>query len=127
MDTRGGTTILHIEDIDAVRRIVRIILAKEGYTVLGAGTLAEANAVWAQHRSEIDLIVSDNALPDGSGVELVKKLEAEKPGLSIIVTSGLPHDDLPTRYYQLSKPFNAQFLLGFVRGALREQANGGGE
>lgn len=117
-------TILHIEDIDSVRKTVRIVLSRAGYDVIEAGSVAEAQALWSAHAAKIDVIITDNALPDGSGVELVKQFEMNRPGLGIIVTSGMPHEGLPANYYQLAKPYSSQFLLCFVRGALKEYEGG---
>lgn len=113
-------TILHVEDVDAIRKMVAYVLAKAGYSVLEAATIAEAEKLWTENIGNIELVISDNALPDGSGLALVKRLESEKPGLGVIITSGLPHKGLPANYYQLAKPFNTQFLLEYVRKALKE-------
>jgi DNA-binding NtrC family response regulator len=112
--------ILHIEDVEAIRKMVTIVLIRAGYQVLEAGSIAEAEQLWADHWSSIDLVISDNSLPDGSGVVLLKKLEAQKPGLVIIVSSGIRQSGLPASYMQLAKPFDSQLLLAYVRSALSE-------
>jgi DNA-binding response OmpR family regulator len=93
-------------------------LSRAGYNVLVAQNVAEAQQLWREREKEIALVITDNSLPDGSGIELVQRLEREKPALKIIVSSGLTRDDLPWRYYQLGKPCNVQFMLAFVKGAL---------
>jgi DNA-binding NtrC family response regulator len=111
-------TILLIEDEDLVRATVRMILGRAGYNILAAQSAAEADELWRRYLSGIDLVISDNSLPDGSGIALALKFEEEKPGLPVIIASGLNHHELPARFYQLSKPFDARLLLAFVRGAL---------
>jgi DNA-binding response OmpR family regulator len=113
-------TIMLIEDEEMVRKTLRLVLKGAGFQVLTASTVAEAKQVWGEKQNEIDLVITDNSLPDGSGIELVKDLEREKSGLKIIVASGLTHGELPSHYFQIQKPFNARFLLGFVKGAFGE-------
>jgi DNA-binding NtrC family response regulator len=111
-------TILLIEDENLVRATLQIILTRAGYNILAAQTAAEALDLWRSYLNGIDLVISDNSLPDGSGIALAMQFENEKPGLPVIIASGLNHQELPARFYQLSKPFDAQLLLAFVRGAL---------
>jgi DNA-binding NtrC family response regulator len=111
-------TILVIEDEDGVRMLVRTVLSRAGYRILTASSTAEAQQLWQSEKDQVALVISDNSLPDGSGIELVLRFEREKPEIKVIVASGLVHHDLPWRFYQLAKPFNAQFLLAFVKGAL---------
>ena len=60
-------------------------------------------------------------LPDGSGVELCRRLVAENPALRVVLASGYPLQPLaPTfeeEFYFLSKPYSGELLmaaLGFV-------------
>jgi DNA-binding NtrC family response regulator len=117
-------TIFVIEDVEMIRTTVRMVLTRAGFKVLLAGSVVEAQQVWREHQHEIDVIITDNSLPDGSGIELVKAFEDEKPGLKIIVASGLIHGELPPHYFQLHKPFNSKFLLALVKGALDQPEEG---
>ena len=78
---RGGNeTILLVEDEKPVRELVVRILQKQGYTVLQAGTGAEALEVWRAHKEEIQLLLTDLIMPGAmNGRELAETLWAERP------------------------------------------------
>ena len=85
----GAETILLVEDEPPLLKLMHHILESYGYKVLDSSTGKAALEIWAQHKKEIDLLLSDLILPDGmSGQELAKILQAEKPGLKVIYTSG---------------------------------------
>ena len=60
-------------------------------------------------------------LPDGSGVELCRRLVAEKPALRVILACGYPLQHFASTFEEefhfLSKPYSGELLmaaLGFV-------------
>src|SRR5262249_19627153 len=63
-------TILVAEDEDMVRRMVRLSLWWNGYTVLEARDGAEALAVAEQHPGPIHVLVTDVLMPGINGTEL---------------------------------------------------------
>jgi DNA-binding NarL/FixJ family response regulator len=81
--------IFLIEDDDPVRqRLARIIEDWERVRLVAAcGTLAEAMRVIAEQ--EIDLLVTDLRLPDGNGIEAIRRLKAASPGAEAMVISVL--------------------------------------
>jgi CheY-like chemotaxis protein len=122
----GGTeAILIVEDEVTLRRLFRNILTRLGYRVFDAATGAAGLEVWRQNQGEIQLLLTDMVMPDGmTGVELARKLSAEKPGLPIIFISGYSPDiignqvDLQEGVNFLSKPFQMEKLAQIVRGRL---------
>lgn len=73
-----GLTILHVEDDESLAEVVRLAFEGFGFrgTVLTAETVAEAQQVLddVEHRGGVlDLIISDMALPDGTGLEVVRR------------------------------------------------------
>jgi PAS domain S-box-containing protein len=112
-----GETILVVEDEAAVRRLTSRILLREGYTVLEAANGQEALETWEAHPGEIDLLLTDVVMPGMSGKEL-----AEELGIEPVFMSGYT-DDVMLRHgveglRLVQKPFDAQTLLGTIRGAL---------
>ena len=86
---RGTETILVVEDEDPVRRLAAGALQWCGFHVLEAANGAEALAVWTEHRTRIQLLLTDVAMPGGlSGVELAQALRVQQPTLPILITSG---------------------------------------
>ena len=110
-------TILFIDDVDVVRATVRLILPNAGYELLLADSVRAAEEIWREHREKIGLIITDNELPDGSGIDLAERLRREKSSVKVIVASGYAHRGLPPHFFQLGKPFDAKFLLASVKGA----------
>ena len=92
-----------------------MVLSRHGYTVLLAPTIGAARSIWANSAGELDLVITDNSLPDGSGVDLVKEMRAEKGALKVVVSSGANDLILPPDYRILPKPFDVASLLAAVR------------
>jgi signal transduction histidine kinase/CheY-like chemotaxis protein len=87
--SRGDETILVVEDEPALRELVVSVLELCGYRIYQARTGVEALRVWEQHRSEIDLLLTDMVMPEGmSGRQLAERLQAEDTELKVIYTSG---------------------------------------
>ena len=121
--TRAAGKILLVEDEVAVRRSVRRILEREGYTVLEARHGADALLVWHEHEAAIDLLITDLRMPELGGRELMAALHAIEPDLPVIAMSGYPPDvgaaPLETwsangRIQFLAKPFSTEVLLSAV-------------
>ncbi|MDB6023513.1 MAG: multi-sensor hybrid histidine kinase, partial [Pedosphaera sp.] len=123
---RGGTeTILVVEDEPPVRELVCKILQGCGYRVLQANNGIEALAVWREHQTQIDLLLTDIVMPDGmTGRDLAEKVRAEKPGLKAIFTSGYSADIVGKDFIihegvnYLQKPYVPQKLMRVVRNCL---------
>ena len=113
------TTILVVEDDEAIRELVRKALAPLGTHVLLAGSAAEALAVAAG--THVDLLLTDVGLPGASGTELATELCAERPDLQVIYMTGWQEHvalaDVPEGAL-LSKPFSLAELTRVVAGAL---------
>jgi len=86
---KGHETILLVEDEQSVRRALKKALHAIGYQVLEAGSGREAMVHWQQCGPKIDLLFTDMVMPEGTtGLELAEKLQTEKPGLKVIISTG---------------------------------------
>jgi signal transduction histidine kinase len=82
-------TILVVEDEEMLREFVSEALGTFGYHVLSAANGRDALNVWAEHRDEIDLLLTDVVMPESiSGRQLAHTLIQDKPNLKVIFTSG---------------------------------------
>ncbi|WP_394847608.1 response regulator [Pendulispora brunnea] len=86
----GTRTVLVVDDdIDTVA-LLRRVLERRGYEVLGATSLAEALMVAGTQ--SFDVLISDVGLPDGSGVELMDRLG--RPHHAIALTGVSSEEDI---------------------------------
>ena len=82
-------TILVVEDEEMLREFVSDALVSLGYRVLSAANGRDALGVWAKHKNEIDLLLTDVVMPESiSGRQLAHTLIMDKPDLKVIFTSG---------------------------------------
>ncbi len=121
----GKETVLVVEDEPALRALMRKILSRAGYQILEAATGTAALEVWANHKDQIKLLLTDLVMPDGlGGRELARRLTTERPGLRVLYTSGYSADvagkDFPLQegVNFLSKPFETTKLTQIVRATL---------
>jgi len=87
---RGGKeVILLVEDDEALRKLACKVLECYGYRVITAGSGLEARQAWSAHAAEIDLLLTDMVMPGGmSGRDLGLELQASKPALKVLYSSG---------------------------------------
>lgn len=113
------TTILLVEDDDAVREVTRAMLESQGYAVIDAGTASGARELFERDPGAIDVVVTDVKMPGMSGQTLAEHLTATKPTLPVVFISGHPDaidaSDLrgPGRRV-VAKPFESVELLDAV-------------
>jgi CheY-like chemotaxis protein len=112
--------VLVVEDDSASRYGLKSLLESEGYRVLEAASLGEADQV--VHRQRPDVVIVDITLPDGDGAEWVR-LQEKKGALSfpVIALTGMTADQDVQRIEQsrvsalLQKPVDIPLLLKALR------------
>ncbi|HVK05489.1 MAG TPA: response regulator [Armatimonadaceae bacterium] len=122
--------ILAVDDEPNIVRLIQVNLERHGYTVETASNGAQALAKIKANRP--DLLVSDVMMPEMDGFELLANVRRD-PSLTdlpvIMLTAKAQDKDVMTGYQYgadmyLTKPFNPQELLQFVKRIL---ASGGDE
>lgn len=113
----AGPSILAVEDRkDVLLTIVRI-LEIAGYEVVG--TSDPFDALRLARQNVFDLVITDLDMPGMGGMQLIRELREDSPGLPAVVVSGYGDPgDLPTRSGFLHKPVEADSLLRMVRQSL---------
>ncbi len=123
---RGAETVLLVEDEDAVRKLAKRILERQGYTVVDARNGRDALSKVAAHPQTIDIVVTDMVMPEMNGRALVEHLHTTRPALRVLYMSGYTDDEIVRRGLLdagvsfLPKPFTADTLARAVRVALGE-------
>ncbi|MBU6399140.1 MAG: response regulator, partial [Verrucomicrobia bacterium] len=126
---RGGKeTILLVEDDPLLRALAQSILERYGYQILQAGSGTEALAIWEKQEGKVDLLLTDVAMPgDLGGQDLAWQLQAKRPQLKVVFTSGYNVDsiprDLPLKpgFNFIPKPYSASALVQTVRSCLDQE------
>ena len=119
----GVETILLVEDEPAVRRIIRQILDRGGYTVIEAADGLAALAKAEEHRGTIELLLTDMVMPGMPTAELVALVRKLRSGIRVLCISGHSDDpvsgqSIPTGAAYLQKPFSISGLSLKVREVL---------
>jgi signal transduction histidine kinase/CheY-like chemotaxis protein len=118
----GSDTVLLVEDEQALRNVVEVLLAEVGYRVVVASTPAEALDVIASG-APIDLLLTDVVMPGMSGPKLAGEIARSRPEILVLYMSGyvgnaLSEHGLDERAPLLHKPFTPERLLQMVRDTL---------
>ena len=115
--------ILLVEDDDTLRSLLQTILERSGYRVVAADCLALARVELL--RAPIDVMVLDEVLPDGSGLEFVATRRKEGWGGPVVMVTGFELDlDLAKRPVAqhissvLQKPVSGKDLVAAIRSAM---------
>jgi two-component system cell cycle sensor histidine kinase/response regulator CckA len=106
-----------VEDAGPLRELTRRLLEDCGYTVLDAGTPAEAIRIAEQHKGLLPLMITDVVMPGFSGPVLAERLSATRPETRVLYTSGYAGEagGLGPECTFLEKPFTRDALVKKVR------------
>jgi two-component system response regulator AtoC len=117
--------ILIVDDDEALRESLEMILSAEGYTVLTAAS-GEA-ALSLLDETDIDAVVTDLRMPGIDGFDLIPQISRRLPGVPIILMSAHGTEDLAVEaiqrgaYDYLAKPFQpAEIRLTLRKAQERE-------
>ena len=88
-DIPGGTeTVLIVEDEEALRELLRMLLAEKGYTVVTANDGHEGVRLYREMQNAIGLVVSDIGLPGLDGTGAYRLMKEINPRVRVILASG---------------------------------------
>jgi two-component system KDP operon response regulator KdpE len=117
-----GPRLLLVEDDEDARRHLANYLVRQGYRLDEAGTAADAWRLWDAHRA--DLILLDLGLPDGDGVQVIRRVRRESTTPIIVLSVRGEEGDKITGLEAgaddyLTKPFATEELNARIRAVLR--------
>jgi len=111
-----ASTILVVEDDSIVRMLIVDVLEELEYTVFEA---ADGEAALLQLKNEqkvIDLLMTDQGLPDMSGSDLAAHARQLRPELRILFASGYAENlEVPKDMHIIGKPFSIDQLRDKVK------------
>ena len=115
--------ILVTDDDPEIRKLLARYIESQGYAVSLAASCHELHERLAT--LQVDLIVLDVMLPDGSGLDLCRDLRAQRSNVPIILLTALKEDvdriiglEIGADDY-LGKPFNPRELIARIKAVLR--------
>lgn len=110
--------ILVIDDQEAIRALLRTMLENGGHEITEASNGREGFALYRQY--PVDLVVTDIAMPEMNGLDLILELTRGFINAKVIAISGELAEELQAAKLlgvrqTLGKPFSMATLLSAVR------------
>jgi signal transduction histidine kinase/ActR/RegA family two-component response regulator len=117
----GQEHILFVDDEPLIAELAETSLPQLGYRVSAHTSAREALNVYSRASGAFDVVITDIAMPDMSGIELIRKIREIDSSQTIIVCSGLVDNDIRKDIEALKvattvfKPISARDLAAAVR------------
>jgi CheY-like chemotaxis protein len=123
----GSERILLVDDDPAQLESLAVILGKLGYRVTTRSSGREAEAAFKSDPGAFDLVITDQTMPQMTGLELARILIGVRPDLPIILNTGFSEKingkivgrDGVQAF--LMKPFTARELSALIRRVLERK------
>jgi len=116
----SGMTALVVEDEEAVLRLAKVVLEREGFRVWTAAHPKDALALLDNLDTELDLLLTDVIMPEMNGRGVAEAVLTRFPGVKCLFMSGYP-DDIIGRHgvlergiHFVQKPFTMKVLRDAV-------------
>jgi CheY-like chemotaxis protein len=91
----GKSRILFIDDEKNMVKLMNDVLAKLGYSVTALTSAVEALEIFKNSPGEFDLIITDQSMPDITGLALAEKILKIRPEIPVILCTGFMEVPLP--------------------------------
>ena len=114
---------LIVDDEPDIRELLEITLGRMDIETMAAKDVRGATDLLGAHR--FDLCLTDMHLPDGDGIELVRHINSEHPGLPVAVITAYGNMDTAIEALKagafdfVQKPVDLEQLRGLVDKALK--------
>ena len=88
----GGETILIVDDEPEILKLSKVMLQKQGYRVLTAGSPGQAIKIAEAREEKIHLLLTDIIMPEMNGRDLSRKILSIYPLVKVLFMSGYTAD-----------------------------------
>jgi DNA-binding response OmpR family regulator len=116
-----------VEDDPTIRQVSMTVLERSGYEVDEA---EDGAAAWVSLNADCyDLLITDNSMPNVTGIELLKKLRAARMEMPVNMATGNPPAEEFRQHPWLKpdailvKPYEVEAFLQTVKTVLRAAAH----
>ena len=126
MSTPARHRLLVVDDEPDLRTLYELTLLREGYHIETAGCVEDAWQLLSEHT--FSAIITDMRLPDGEGLDLIRRLDAAgRPEKSIVITAYGSAENAVSAlkagaYDYLTKPVDLKQFRSVVASALEATA-----
>jgi DNA-binding NtrC family response regulator len=117
--------ILLVDDDPGLSEVIVMLLEREGYAVSHSATRKQALTILESR--ELDLVITDLKLPDGTGLDVIAGVRARRPRLPIIMITSYSSMESAIDALRAGandyviKPFNNEEFLRAIARALNER------
>ena len=124
MDLSGKGLLLVVDDEPLVSGLAQRILEGYGYEVITAENGRQALEIFDERADEIDLVLLDMTMPEMNGRETLKAMEAIRPDVVAVLSSGYSESDTAGQFSStglagfIQKPYTPRALVAKVKEAL---------
>ncbi|MDM8537092.1 PAS domain S-box protein [Desulfobacterales bacterium HSG17] len=125
-DLHGNETIMIVDDEEAIRVSCKDFLERHGYEVVVFCDGIEAIETFKTAPNRFDLVVTDMAMPEKSGSDLIEVIRSLNKTIPVIICSGFSNQMDETIARQigadkyLMKPFKTSDLITEIRALLEK-------
>jgi len=128
--SKGGGTVLLVDDEDAVRDIGTRLLEQAGFAVVGAADGCEAVDYYREHCDDVSCVLLDLTMPKMGGEETFQELRKIRADVRVVLSSGFSEQEVVGRFAEggisgfVQKPYRFEKLVAEVEAAARAGARG---
>lgn len=126
---RGSASIMIVDDEESIVEMLKEILEKRGFQVTACTSSLEALAIFQQSPDRFDIVISDQTMPEMTGIQLVQNLLKIKPDLPIILCTGFSESITEEQVKSMGvrefimKPVIVEDIIRAIKKALLKPAN----
>jgi len=112
--------VVIVDDADTIRSVLRLMLSKEGYEVVGQYSTGN-NLTSKLKALQADIVCLDYNLPDVNGLELLKDIRKTCPAVAVVMITGDQSENLKNQAIKagasgfINKPFTEESICSEIR------------